>query len=132
MDLNIIKKLRLESNISANEEIEQLDEISNYDQVVTYYRHLGLDPYKLRGITGAKLRERIKSSPAFKAWLQLRTKVENEDSKPLLALIKEIKKEQTGKSSTKVTFYGYPNKRAKLSDSAKSEVKTDTNFLTPN
>ena len=71
MDFKTIKQLRLENSL-PDTEVEQLDEISNYDQVVTYYRHLGLDPYKLRGVMGAKLRSRIKNSPAFKAWLQLR------------------------------------------------------------
>mgnify|MGYP003705355049 CR=1 FL=1 len=61
MDFKTIKQLRLENSLSNIKESEQLDEISNYDQVVTYYRHLGLDPYKLRGVTGAKLRDKIKS-----------------------------------------------------------------------
>ena len=67
MDFKTIKQLRLENSLSDTE-VKQLDEISNYDQVVTYYRHLGLDPYKLRGVTGAKLRDKIKNSPAFQAW----------------------------------------------------------------
>jgi hypothetical protein len=48
------------------EEFDSLEEASNYDLVVNYYRHLGLDPYKLRGIVGKGLRDKIKASPAFK------------------------------------------------------------------
>jgi len=58
------------------ENVEELDEISvatsKYDLVVTYYRSLGLDPYKLRGKTGNVLRKSIKNSPAFSAWVKNR------------------------------------------------------------
>lgn len=54
----------------CKEEQEDLTEISNYNLVVTYYRHLGLDPYKLRGKSGSMLRDKIKNSPAFHAWLK--------------------------------------------------------------
>ena len=50
----------------------ELNEISQYDLVVTYYRSLGLDPYKLKGKVGEGLRDKIKNSPAFHAWLKSR------------------------------------------------------------
>ena len=50
------------------EELEYISEISQYDLVVTYYRHLGLDPYKLRGKSGIMLRNKIKESPGYLAW----------------------------------------------------------------
>ena len=54
------------------EDIEDLTEISQYDLVVTYYRSLGLDPYKLKGKVGEGLRDKIKNSPGFHAWLKSR------------------------------------------------------------
>lgn len=119
------------------EEIEHLDEVSAYDQVVTYYRHLGLDPYKIRGAVGAQLRAKIKASPGFRAWLKLRNPMESaeflESTNSLLEVIKSAKKDLITKSKgVDVTFYGYPDKNAKPSDSDKSEVKTDTNFINPN
>ena len=136
MDFKAIKKLKLENSLrdieSLDEQLEQIDEISNYNQVVTYYRHLGLDPYKLRGVIGAKLRTRIKNSPAFKAWLQLKMHhVESVEQKSLIETIKDAKKEKTGKN-TKVTFYSYPDKNAKLSDSEKEQGNTPNNYLDHN
>lgn len=138
MDFKAIKELRLENSlqdIEVTEEFEQIDEISNYNQVVTYYRHLKLDPYKLRGVAGSKLRERIKNSPAFKAWLQLKAhnveSVQNNSKKTLIETIKDAKKEKTGKN-TKVTFYNYPDKNAKLSDSEKEQGNTPNNYLDHN
>lgn len=49
---------------------QDLQEISNYDKVVVYYRSLGMDPYKLKGEMGKQLRQKVKDSPAFKAWLK--------------------------------------------------------------
>jgi predicted RNA binding protein YcfA (HicA-like mRNA interferase family) len=54
----------------CKEDIESLTEVSMYDLVVTYYRHLGLDPYKLRGKQGSVLRDKVKNSPSFHAWLK--------------------------------------------------------------
>lgn len=135
MDFKDIKELRLENSLlNIPEEAEQIDEVSNYDQVVTYYRHLGLDPYKLRGITGAKLRDKIKNSPAFKAWLQLKNRMEDVEQgskKTLIETIKDAKKDSIGKKA-KVTFYGYPDKNAKISDSEKEIANTPNNFLNQN
>ena len=136
MDLKAIKTLRLENNLpDIDEGLEQIEEISNYDQVVTYYRHLGLDPYKLRGIMGAKLRTRIKNSPAFKAWLQLKThhleSAESDSKKSLIETIKHAKKESFGKKA-KVTFYGYPDKNAKISNTDLEQANTPNNYLNQN
>jgi hypothetical protein len=138
MDLKAIRALRLEnslSDIDINDELEQIDEISNYDQVVTYYRHLGLDPYKLRGVMGAKLRTRIKNSPAFRAWLQLKThhmeSVSVDSKKSLIETIKDAKKE-SGSKKTKVTFYGYPDKNTNVSDTEKQQANTPNNYLDQN
>jgi hypothetical protein len=138
MDFNAIKELKLENSlqdIELTEELDQIDEISNYDQVVTYYRHLKLDPYKLRGIAGAKLRARIKNSPAFKAWLQLKAhnveSVESNLKKTLIETIKDAKKQKTGKTS-KVTFYGYPNKNATTSNTDLEQAHTPNNYLDHN
>lgn len=114
------------------EESEQIDEISNYDLVVTYYRHLGLDPYKLRGEVGKHLRDKIKASPAFKAWLKINRyesleKTTNRSS--LIETIKDVKR--NAKSKVDVTFYGYPDAKANTSD-PKDEAQTDDNFITPN
>jgi hypothetical protein len=138
MDFKAIKELRLENSlqdIEVTEEFEQIDEISNYDQVVTYYRHLKLDPYKLRGVAGSRLRERIKNSPAFKAWLQLKAhnveSVESNSTKTLIETIKDAKKEKTGKTA-KVTFYGYPDKNAKVSNTDLEQANTPNNYLNQN
>jgi hypothetical protein len=138
MDFKTIKALRLENSLTSlkilDEGLEQIDEVSNYDQVVTYYRHLGLDPYKLRGVIGAKLRDKIKNSPAFKAWLQLKNRLEHTEqdaTKSLVETIKDAKKESSGKRA-KVTFYGYPDKNAKLSNSEKEIANTPNNYLNQN
>ena len=138
MDLQSIRALKLENSLSnievLDEELEQIDEVSNYDQVVTYYRHLGLDPYKLRGVVGVKLREKIKNSPAFKAWLHLKNRLEHTEqdaTKSLVETIKDAKKESSGKRA-KVTFYGYPDKNAKLSNSEKEIANTPNNYLNQN
>lgn len=92
------------------EESEQLDEISAYDKVVTYYRHLGLDPYKLRGVVGKQLRDKIKDSPAFKAWLRI-NQYESCDIENKNSLIETIKDAKKTSKNTKidVTFFGYPD-----------------------
>lgn len=137
MDLQSIKALKLENSVSdiqIIEESEQINEISNYDQIVTYYRHLGLDPYKLRGIGGANLRGKIKNSPAFKAWLQLKTRLENVDKdlkKSLIETIKDAKKDGIGKKA-KVTFYGYPDKNDKMSNTDLEQANTPNNYLNQN
>jgi hypothetical protein len=123
MDLQSIKALRLENSLSdveiLDEELNQLDEISNYDQVVTYYRHLGLDPYKLRGITGARLRDKIKNSPAFKAWVHLKSRMENTEQNSAKSIVETIKDAKKVAKGAKVTFFGYPDKKSKISDSEK-------------
>jgi hypothetical protein len=136
MDLQSIKALRLENSLSdiIDNELEQIDEVSNYDQVVTYYRHLGLDPYKLRGVIGAKLRDKIKNSPAFKAWLHLKNRMEDTEqdaTKSLIETIKDAKKESSGKKA-KVTFYGYPDKNAKVSNTDLEQANTPNNYLNQN
>lgn len=137
MDLQSIKALRLEnslSDINVLDELEQIDEVSNYDQVVTYYRHLGLDPYKLRGVIGAKLRDKIKNSPAFKAWLQLKNRMEDteqDSTKSLIETIKDAKKDSSGKKA-KVTFYGYPDKNTKPSNTDLEQANTPNNYLNQN
>ena len=138
MDFKAIKELRLENSlqdIEVIDEFEQIDEISAYDQVVTYYRHLKLDPYKLRGVAGSKLRERIKNSPAFKAWLQLKAhnveSVNVDSKKTLIETIKDAKKESSGKKA-KVTFYGYPDKKANASNTDMEQANTPNNYLDHN
>jgi hypothetical protein len=137
MDLQSIKALKLENSVSdieITEELELIDEVSNYDQVVTYYRHLGLDPYKLRGVIGAKLRDKIKNSPAFKAWLKLKNRledVEQDSKKSLVETIKDAKKDSVGKKA-KVTFYGYPDKNAKISNTDLEQANTPNNYLNQN
>jgi hypothetical protein len=97
---------------SCEESVESLDEVSNYDLVVNYYRHLGLDPYKLKGKTGKFLRDKIKNSPSFHAWLKA-NRYESVDVKSENSLIEIVK--QAAKKSKKpdVTFYGYPGKEEK-------------------
>jgi predicted RNA binding protein YcfA (HicA-like mRNA interferase family) len=72
-DMDMGKKLAIATSSAENcckEDI--LDEVSNYDAVVTYYRdQLHLDPYKLRGEVGKQLRDKIKNSPAFHAWMKI-------------------------------------------------------------
>lgn len=97
---------------TCSESEEQLDEISNYDLVVNYYRHLGLDPYKLKGVVGKALRDKIKNSPSFHAWLKANRyeSVEQTLTNPLAEIVKA-----TAKKSKKpdVEFYGYPGKEEK-------------------
>lgn len=114
------------------EDVEQIDEISNYDLVVNYYRHLGLDPYKLRGAVGKQLRDKIKASPAFRAWLKVNQYESFEPSKNYSSLIEAIKDaKKSGKNKVDVTFYGYPDSTANTSN-PKDEAQTDDNFITPN
>jgi hypothetical protein len=130
------KKMAIATAVAKRvaEESEQLDEVSVYNQVVTYYRHLGLDPYKLRGAVGSQLRARIKASPGFKAWLKVRNPMESvEAHNSLLEIIKSAKKDTASKGKgVDVTFYGYPDKNNIPSDSDKIEAKTDDNFINPN
>ena len=137
------------------EEIEELDEASNYDQVVTYYRHLGLDPYKLRGSTGRELRTKIKNSTAFQAWMKLRSELGKNLHKQIkktmqmrgynklnssyeydktyshiIEALKDAKKEsKSGDSKNKVIFFGYPDSNANTSNSDKEIAQTDDNFI---
>jgi predicted RNA binding protein YcfA (HicA-like mRNA interferase family) len=68
----IIRKVSEEIVEEEIVEEESLDEVSNYDAVVTYYRdQLHLDPYKLKGEVGKQLRDKIKMSPAFRAWMKI-------------------------------------------------------------
>ena len=63
-------------------EEELLDEISPYDLVVTFMRQKGLDPYSLRGKAGQVIRDRIKNSPGYKAWIIQRYKQPGMDIQP--------------------------------------------------
>lgn len=141
MELNQIKYLRLqkelfeaESKLNFDENLSetfvQLDEISNYNLVVTYYRHLGLDPYKLRGVVGSKLRAQIKQSPGFHAWLKANhyENVSVEDKPTLIETLKSAKNSK----KVQVTFFGYPDKNSKPSDTVQDETGTNFNYLTPN
>lgn len=140
MDLINLKQLQIEkqlskTNITINEEIESLDEISKYDLVVTYYRHLGLDPYKLKGVVGQQLRKKIKDSPSFHAWLRANQyeSVSVEAGNTLIETLKTLKKEKAKK--VQVQFYGYPDKNDKNfkpSDTVKDETGTNLNYLSPN
>jgi hypothetical protein len=119
----------------CHEEFDLLDETSKYDLVVTYYRHLGLDPYKLRGAVGAQLRQKIKDSPAFHAWLKV-NHYENTEYEPANSLIETLKSaKKDSKSNTKgvkVTFFGYPDSKSTSSDSDKDQAQIDNNYITPN
>jgi len=108
------KKMRIataQAKKSCSEETEQLDEISNYDLVVNYYRHLGLDPYKLKGNAGKAIRDKIKNSPAFHAWLKANRyeSVESNTGSELFEIVKSVKKSK----KPDVVFYGYPGKEEK-------------------
>lgn len=117
----------------CSEDIEQIDEISRYDLVVTYYRHLGLDPYKLRGVIGKQLRKKIKNSPSFHAWLRANhyESVNYSDDYILI----EGDKNSKSKKKVDIEFYGYPDSKANnftTSDTVKDETGTNFNYLTPN
>ena len=122
----------------CHEDFEQLDEVSRYDLVVNYYRHLGLDPYKLRGAVGKQLRDKVKNSPAFHAWLKVNhyESVEQNNTTALIEALKSAKKEQSnvksGKKGVDVTFFGYPDSKSKSSDSDQDQAQTDNNYITPN
>ena len=137
MELDDIKQLYADKRL--RESPDSLTEVSNYDLVVTYYRHLGLDPYKLRGKTGSVLRAKIKNSPAFQAWAKTYAR---ESVEVLTAELteKDKTKEQSdkpfdAKKAVKVTFFGYPGKKDKnfkQSDSVKDETGTNFNYISPN
>jgi hypothetical protein len=112
------------------EETDELQEVSNYDAVVTYYRSLGLDPYKLRGEIGKQLRAKIKASPAFHAWAKV-NHYESIEKSSLYNTIKEVKKSEKTKKG-EVLFFSYPDKKANTSNSDKDQAQTDDNFITPN
>ena len=118
---------------SVKEDIQDLEEVSRYDAVVTYYRSLGLDPYKLRGKMGSFLRTKIKNSPSFHAWAKINhyESVASPEIQSLVGMLKELKKQNKGKSPD-IEFFNYPDKKCKPSDSEKSEAKSNDNFLTPN
>ena len=136
-EMEMSKKMAIataQAKKSVDEEIESIEEVSKYDAVVTYYRSLGLDPYKLRGKTGSVLRTRIKNSPAFHAWAKINHYESVDYSSKFssaLQTIKEAKKESLSKKID-VKFYGYPDANNCPSDSDKNTAKTDDNFLTPN
>jgi hypothetical protein len=147
MDLDNIKKLYIEKKLtnveliqSVSEEAEQLDEISKYDKVVTYYRHLGLDPYKLRGEVGKQIRARIKESPGFKAWLRINQYESTDDNispeRNLVEIIKDMKKQDTQKKGKNcdITFFGYPDANTvnQSANTVQDQVVSDTNFLSAN
>jgi hypothetical protein len=120
----------------CSEETEQLDEISKYDLVVTYYRHLGLDPYKLRGAVGTQLRKKIKNSPAFHAWLHA-NKYESVEgiSDDVISETKKAAEKSAKNKGADVEFYGYPDNSANnftTSDTVKDETGTNFNYLSPN
>jgi hypothetical protein len=112
------------------EETEDLQEVSKYDAVVTYYRSLGLDPYKLRGMVGKALRAKIKASPAFHAWARI-NHYEHTEYSSLYNTIKEAKKSSVSKKAD-VLFFGYPDSTANTSNSDQDQAQTDDNFITPN
>lgn len=106
-------------------EVDSLEEASNYDLVVNYYRHLGLDPYKLRGIVGKSLRDKIKASPAFNAWVKLNRHESVEIPKKYLDLIENLK----SKKKVDITFFSYPDSaNTTNSDSDKEKAETEDNF----
>lgn len=117
----------------CSEEVEELGEVSNYDLVVNYYRHLGLDPYKLRGTVGKQLRAKIKASPAFQAWAKINSSFEyDKQYSTIIEALKAAKKEANSGKSV-VTFLNYPDvKNTANSDSFKSQAETDNNYITPN
>ena len=107
------------------EEVDSLEEASNYDLVVNYYRHLGLDPYKLRGIVGKALRDKIKASPAFNAWVKLNRHESVEIPKKYSDLIENLK----SKKKVDITFFSYPDSaNTTNSDSDKEKAETENNF----
>ena len=109
------------------EEVDSLEEASNYDLVVNYYRHLGLDPYKLRGIVGKGLRDKIKASPAFNAWVKLNQHESTEIPKKYSDLIENLK----SKKKVDITFFSYPDSaNTANSDSDKEKAETENNFST--
>jgi hypothetical protein len=113
------------------EEAEDLQEVSKYDAVVTYYRSLGLDPYKLRGPVGKQIRAKIKASPAFHAWAKI-NHYESVETPTLYNTIKEIKQDNLKGKKGEVLFFGYPDFNANTSNSDQEQAQTDNNFLTPN
>ena len=121
------------------EDIEELDEDSMYNLVVDFYREKGLDPYKLRGKTGSVLRDKIKSSPIFQAWLRLRRSRMNSSYEyeknytHIIETLKDAKKQSKGKSKNDVIFFSYPDSSANTeSDTDKNIAHTDNNFISPN
>lgn len=124
----------------AKESVDQLDEVSNYNVVVTYYRSLGLDPYKLKGKMGSILRAKIKNSPAFHAWAKMHQYEDVNstfDIDTLNELLIDEKKlddcaQKKNKKGIEVQFFGYPDKNTKDSVNRKDEAETDNNYLTPN
>lgn len=139
MEFKDIKQLYMDKKLRESSDIEQIDEISKYDLVVTYYRHLGLDPYKLRGKTGSLLRAKIKNSPAFQSWVKTRSmgveSVQYLNNDELTEKDKSVEKSGKpfdAKKASKVTFFGYPDKNAKPSDTVKDETGTNFNYITPN
>lgn len=117
---------------SCSEEVEELDEVSMYDLVVNYYRHLGLDPYKLRGAVGKQLRAKIKASPAFQAWAKINSSFEYDKKYSTIIEVLKAAKKEVNSGKAVVTFLNYPDKNSANSDSDKSQAQTDDNFLTPN
>lgn len=126
------KKMAIATSVAKKvaEETEDLQEVSKYDAVVTYYRSLGLDPYKLRGVVGAQLRKKIKNSPAFHAWARI-NHYESIETSSLLDTVLEAKKGSATKAG-EVIFFGYPDATANTSTSDQDQAQTDNNFITPN
>lgn len=56
--------------IKESDETEDLLEVSNYDKIVVYYRSMGMDPARLKGHVGRQIRNMIKVSPAYRAWVK--------------------------------------------------------------
>lgn len=113
------------------EEVEDLEEVSQYDLVVNYYRHLGLDPYKLRGAVGKQLRDKIKASPTFNAWARLNSSYEHEYTySTVIEALKTAKKAH--KHKLEIEFMGGYNTDANTlpSDTDKEQTKVATNFTT--
>ena len=138
-------KLATVQAIKVAEEVEDLDEVSNYDLVVNYYRHLGLDPYKLRGAVGKQLRDKIKASPTFNAWARLNSSYEYGNHSKIIQELKLEKKalkdsdkdgSENGdivklKGGGEVEFMGgYLDANTRPSNTDKEQTKVATNFTT--
>ena len=138
-------KLATAQAIKVAEEVEDLDEVSQYDLVVNYYRYKGLDPYKLRGAQGSIIRDHIKTSPQFLAWARLNSRLNsNYEYSNHSKIIQELKLEKKSlkdfdkngdivklKGGGEVEFMGgYPDANTQPSDIDKAQTQVATNYKT--